>query len=169
MRTALSFLYRATEILGAVFLVLIGVLIITQVGSRLIGHPVQGADELSGYCMAASFFLMLGPALRRGAHIRVAVLIDRLGYKNRRRMEVICLLFATALSAFFAWSWLRMTYQSYDYGDLDQGILPIPLWIPQTAMGVGIVVLVIALADDLLAVLQGRPASYDNADMQSEG
>ncbi len=169
MRTALSFLYRAAEFLGAVFLVLIGVLIVSQVFSRLVGRMVPGADELAGYCMAASFFLMLGPALRRGAHIRVGVLVDRLHGSLRRVFEVICLGFASALSLYFAFYWVRMTYDSYDFGDLSQGVLPIPLWIPQAAMAAGLVVLVVALLDDLIAVLMGREASYQNAGLQSEG
>jgi TRAP-type C4-dicarboxylate transport system, small permease component len=169
MRTALSFLYRAAEVLGAVFLVLIGVLIVSQVFSRLLGRMVPGADELAGYCMAASFFLMLGPALRRGAHIRVGVLVDRLHGGARRVFEVICLGFATALSLYFAYYWVQMTYDSYDFGDLSQGVLPIPLWIPQAAMAAGLIVLVVALIDDLVAVLQGREASYQNAGLQSEG
>jgi TRAP-type C4-dicarboxylate transport system permease small subunit len=169
MRTALFYLYRAAEILGAVFLVLIGLLIVSQVFARLIGRIVQGADELAGYCMAASFFLMLGPALRRGSHIRVGVLVERLQGGARRAMELVCLAFATALSGYFAFYWLRMTWDSYDFGDLGQGVLPIPLWIPQAAMAVGLVILVVALVDDLVAVLQGRPASYQNAEMQSEG
>ncbi len=169
MRTALTFLYRAAEILGAVFLVLIAVLIVSQVFARLAGRMVPGADELAGYCMAASFFLMLGPALRRGAHIRVGVLVDRLHGTPRRALETLCLAFATALSGYFAWFWLRMTYDSYDFGDLGQGVLPIPLWIPQAAMAVGLIILVVALLDDLLAVIQGRQASYQNAEMQSEG
>lgn len=169
MRAALSVLYRAAEVLGAVFLVLIGVLIVSQVFARMVGRMVPGADELAGYCMAASFFLMLGPALRRGAHIRVGVLVERLRGGARRAMELACLLFATALSGYFAWFWLRMTYDSYDFGDLGQGVLPIPLWIPQAAMAVGLVILVVALLDDLLAVLRGRPASYETAGMQSEG
>ena len=169
MRTALSFLYRAAEILGAVFLVLIGVLILSQVFARLAGRMVPGADELAGYCMAASFFLMLGPALRRGAHIRVGVLVDRLHGGVRRAFELVCLGFPSALSLYFAVYWLRMTYDSYDFGDLSQGVLPIPLWIPQSAMAVGLIVLVVALLDDLLAVLTGREASYQRAGLQSEG
>ena len=169
MRTALSFLYRAAEVLGAVFLVLIGVLIVGQVVSRLVGRMIPGADELAGYCMAASFFLMLGPALRRGAHIRVGVLVDRPHGATRRAFEVVCLGFASALSLYFAFYWMRMTYDSYDFGDLSQGVLPIPLWIPQAAMAAGLVVLVVALLDDLIAVLAGREASYQSAGLQSEG
>ncbi|HYF89269.1 TRAP transporter small permease [Azospirillum sp.] len=169
MRTALFILYRTAEILGAVALAAIAVLIITQVGSRLVGRMVPGADELAGYCMAASFFLMLGPALRRGSHIRVGVLVERLHGAPRRAFELACLTFGTALSAYFAWYWLRMTYDSYDFGDLSQGVLPIPLWIPQALMAAGLVVLVIALLDDLVTVLRGGDASYQHAGMQSEG
>ncbi|MBP2302122.1 TRAP transporter small permease [Azospirillum picis] len=169
MRTALSILYKAAEILGAVLLAAIALLVVTQVASRLLDRMVPGADELAGYCMAASFFLMLGPSLRRGAHIRVGVLVERLHGGARRAMELLCLGFATALSAYFAWYWARMTYDSYDFGDLSQGVLPIPLWMPQALMAAGLAVLVIALLDDLLAVLRGGEASYQQAGLQSEG
>lgn len=169
MRTALSVLYRVAEWLGAVFLVLIGVLVVVQVAARLLGRAVPGADELAGYAMAASFFLMLGPALRHGAHIRVGVLLDRLHGAPRRALELGCLAFAAALTGYFAWFWLRMTWDSYDFGDLGQGVLPIPLWIPQAAMAVGLMVLVVALVDDLLAVWRGRPASYQAAGLPGEG
>nr|WP_255542884.1 TRAP transporter small permease subunit [Azospirillum sp. INR13] len=95
-------------------------------------------------------------------------MVERLHGAPRRAFELACLAFGTALSAYFAWYWARMTYDSYDFGDLSQGVLPIPLWIPQALMAAGLVVLVVALVDDLLAVLQGRKASYQQAGMQSE-
>jgi TRAP-type C4-dicarboxylate transport system permease small subunit len=169
MRTALSALYRAAEVLGAVFFVLIALPILAQVFGRPFNLVVPAADEFAGYAMAASFFLMLGPALRSGSHIRVGILIERLQGGARRALELACLAFATALSGYFAFYWLRMTWQSYDFNDLSQGVVPMPLWIPQAAMAVGLVVLVVSFADDLVRVLRGKPASYETADAPGEG
>lgn len=169
IRRFLDRLYGTAEVLGAIAFVAILLPIAGQVAARPFNAVVPAADEFAGYAMAASLFLMLGPALRRGAHIRVGVVLDRLRPAARRPLEIACLAFGTALAGFFAIAWVRMTWDSYDFGDLSQGVLPVPLWLPQAVMGVGLVVLVVALADDLVSVLMGRPASYDSAPAASEG
>jgi TRAP-type C4-dicarboxylate transport system permease small subunit len=169
MRTALSALYRTAEFLGAVLFVLIALPILALVFARPFGIAVPAADEFAGYAMAGSFALMLGPSLRHGAHIRVGIVVERLHGAPRRAMELLCLAFATALTGYFAFHWSRMTWQSFDFGDVSQGVLPIPLWIPQTIMAAGLVVLAIAFLDDLITVARGRPATYETADAPSEG
>lgn len=169
MRPALSALYRTAEFLGAVLFALIALPILAQVFARPFGIAIPAADEFAGYAMAGSFALMLGPGLRHGAHIRVGIVIDRLRRGSRRIMELVCLSFAAALTGYFALHWCRMTWQSYEFGDLSQGVLPIPLWIPQTVMAAGLIVLAIAFLDDLIAVAGGRQATYETADAPSEG
>jgi hypothetical protein len=56
-----------------------------------------------------------------------------------------------------------MTVTSYQLGDVSQGLVPVPLWIPQSGMALGLVVLFIAVADDLVQVLRGTETSYDAA------
>ena len=169
MRTALSALYRTAEFLGATLFVLIALPILGLVFSRPFGVTIPAADEFAGYAMAGSFALMLGPSLRHGAHIRVGIIVDRLHGAAKRAMELLCLGFATALSGYFAFHWSRMSWQSYDFGDVSQGVLPIPLWIPQSIMAAGLIVLAIAFLDDLITVLRGQSATYETADAPSEG
>lgn len=169
MRAALNGLYRVTEALGATCLALIALLILANIATRLARAVVPGLDEFAMYVMAASFFLLLGPALRKGSHIRVTILLDRLGRGPRRAMELLCLGMATALSAYFAYWWVAMAWDSWDFGDVSQGVVPIPLWVPQATMGYGLVVLVIALTECLFDVIRGRRAVYEDAGMASEG
>jgi hypothetical protein len=56
-----------------------------------------------------------------------------------------------------------MTWESYVFNDRSAGVLPIPLWIPQTGMSLGIIVLTIAFLDDLVTVLRGGTPSYEAA------
>jgi uncharacterized membrane protein (DUF441 family) len=47
---------------------------------------------------------------------------------------------------------------------VSQGLTPIALWIPQTGMALGLVVMTIALLDDLVAILRGADTSYQRAE-----
>jgi len=54
-----------------------------------------------------------------------------------------------------------MTYDSYRFNDMAQGVVAVPLWIPQTGYSGGLVILAIALIDELVNVLRGNRPSYE--------
>jgi TRAP-type C4-dicarboxylate transport system permease small subunit len=163
MRRALDAVYGASGVLAGLFLVAIAVVIVAQIGARLAGLPLPGADDVAGYCLAATSFLGLAATFRRGEHIRVALLVDHVPAVLRRPLELWCLAVAGALSGYFTWYTAEMIWFSWTFNDVSQGLLPIPLWIPQSAMGLGLAVLFVALVDDLVVVLAGRPAAYRGA------
>ena len=84
----------------------------------------------------------------------------------RRALEIISLVVATFLVGLFAWFTCDMTLTSYTLGDVSQGLVPVPLWIPQSGMALGLVVLAVAFVDDLIAVLRGRTTSYASAEAE---
>lgn len=161
MRVLLDGLYRICAVLAAAFLVAIGLLILAQTLGRLVGIVVPSANELAGFCMAATSFLALAPTLRRGGHIRVNLVVARLPPSVRRWTEIWCLAFASALIGYFGWYLIDLAVYSAERGRLSPGLLPIPLWIPQAGMALGTVVLALALLESLIAVLRGQPACYD--------
>jgi hypothetical protein len=65
--------------------------------------------------------------------------------------------------AYFAWFAIGMTWFSYTFGDVSQGLIAVKLWIPQSGMAAGLLVLAVALLDDLIVVLRGGEASYQRA------
>lgn len=169
MRKYLNILYRTAEALGAVCLAMVGVMILSQIVGRQFDAQIPSADEMAGYFMAASGFLLLGPSLRNGVHIRVGIIIERLHGAPRRIMEIVCLTTGLFLTGYLAWYWICLTWDSYDLGEMSQGLLAIPLWLPQSAMGLGLVVLTVALIDDLVRVFAGEEASYNIAGPAAEG
>ena len=54
-----------------------------------------------------------------------------------------------------------MTYDSWRFNDMAQGVLAIPLWIPQLGFSGGLVILSIALIDEMVNVLSGNKPSYE--------
>jgi TRAP-type C4-dicarboxylate transport system permease small subunit len=140
-------------------LFLIGTLVMVLLGiaGRLLGFHIPGTDAYAGYSMAACGFLALAHTLTRGEHIRVTLLLERLGATWRRRLELWSLAAATLLSALFAFYSVRLAFQSWDFNDISTANDATPLWIPQLAMAAGTVVLLVAFADTLVLELRGHP------------
>ncbi|MBM3409474.1 MAG: TRAP transporter small permease subunit, partial [Betaproteobacteria bacterium] len=83
MRKTLDSLYRLSGLLSAFFLLMIAVLVTAQIVGRLFDVLVPSADDFARLSMAASSFLGLAWALRRGAHIRVALLVEKFAPPRR--------------------------------------------------------------------------------------
>ena len=161
MRDALELLYRTSGRLAGFFLVAIAVLSLAQIGGRLLGFAAHSFDEFAGYCMAASSFLGLAYTLRASEHIRMTLLLQRTRGSLRRALELACLAVAVLLVAFFAWHAADMVWFSLVTHGVSQGLVPVPLWIPQTGMALGLAILLVALLDDLIIALAGGVPSYD--------
>jgi TRAP-type C4-dicarboxylate transport system permease small subunit len=54
--------------------------------------------------------------------------------------------------------------ESLEFHDVSSGIVPVPLWLPQSVMALGLSVLTLAFADELWQLLRGRPTSYAEAE-----
>lgn len=164
VRAFLDSIYRGCGAVAGVFLASIAVLVATQIVGRLFGVLVPGADDLAGFSLVATSFLALPYTLKAGGHIRVALLLQRLAPARRRAFELWCLAAGAFVSAYFAFYAVDLAWGSYVFGDMSQGVLPIPLWAPQSGMALGLVVLAIAFLDELSLVLLGKPPSYQKSD-----
>lgn len=169
MRRLLDGLYLGAGILAGIFLTLIAILSLAQIVGRALGFAAYSFDEFAGYCMAASSFLGLAYTFRANQHIRVSLLIDRLSGSRRRVWEVACLAVALTLLAFFTFFACEMTWFSFRVNDVSQGLVPVPLWIPQSGMALGLAVFTVALFDDFVAALDGRTPSYLRAERAEDG
>ncbi len=160
MRKLLEWLYTGAGVLAGIFLILIAILSLAQISGRLLGFDAYSFDDFAGFCMAASSFLGLAHTYRRNEHIRVALLIERFHGGTRRALESLCLGASTFLLCFFAWYATDMAWTSHEIHDVSQGLVAVPLWLPQSGMALGLIILALALLDDLLVLLAGGTPSY---------
>ncbi|GIW37193.1 MAG: membrane protein [Meiothermus sp.] len=160
MRKFLEGLYGLSSLLAGLLVVFIFVIILAQILGRQLGVAILSANELSGFAMAGAVFLALAPTLRAGAHIRVGVLVRRLQGRVRRALELLVGTFSLLASGYATLQLWRLVLDSYRYGDLAPGLLPLPIWIPQSFLAVGLTIFTIALADNLGALLRGELPSY---------
>ncbi len=168
MRKILNGLYTGSGILAGIFLILIAVLSLAQIGGRVLGFDAYSFDDFAGFCMAASSFLGLAHTYRRNEHIRVALVIDRFSGGKRRALELLCLTASTYLVSFFAWYAGDMVVTSYQINDVSQGLVAVPLWLPQSGMALGLAIMAIALLDDLVTLLVRGTPSYLVAEQEKK-
>lgn len=152
IRTTLDRIYLSAGIVAAICMICILVLILLQMLARWTGEMLPGTTDYAGYFMAASSFFAFAYALNYGAHIRVNLFLRLLG-KYRRAGEIWCFAIASALGAYLAYYAIKTTRFSYILEDKSQGLDATPLWIPQSAMAIGAVILAIALFDNLVRLI----------------
>ena len=164
MREALELLYKASGLVAGFFLVAIAALTAAQIVGRQFGFAAYSYDDFAGFCLAATSFLGLAFTFRDNEHIRMTLLLDHVQGGLRRALERACLALAALMVGYFAWYACEMTLISYSLHDVSQGLVAVPLWIPQSGMALGLVILFIAVADDFVAALRGRGTSYQIAE-----
>ena len=163
MRRFLDRLYLASGALGAVFVALICVLMIAQSVLREFGVGMGAVnDVVAWFCAAASFFAM-AHAFKHGDFVRVTLLLEKLPAGVRRGVEIACLAIGVVATGYLAFWANKFTYDSWAFNEVAQGLLPIPIWIPQSSFALGSILLLVAMVDELVIVLRGGRPTYVTA------
>lgn len=158
---SLDAIYRAAGVLAGIFLVAICVIVVAQIIARQMETIIPSADQFAGFCLAATSFLGLAYSFRSGSHIRVTLFTQALKGFASRLFVVIALVVATAISSLLAWETLKMVGQNAARGEVTSGLVPIPLWLPQLGMAVGVTLFAIAIAEDLVSAVMGRTTAFE--------
>jgi TRAP-type C4-dicarboxylate transport system permease small subunit len=161
IRRLLDGLYLAAGYLAGLFLIAIFGLMMALSLGREVGVNIPAGDDYAAWCMAALAFLSLAYTFKSGEIIRIGLVIDRFEGRTRRAIEVGCLLLGTSIVGFFAWHAVRMTYDSWRFNDISQGVVAVPMWFPQLGYSTGLVILFVAFADELVHVLAGHHPRYE--------
>lgn len=160
LRRALDLFYTGCGVLAGIALVAIAVCVLIQICARLLGVVVTWSAEFAGYAMAASSFLALAYTFNTGGHIRVDLILARLPAGARRAAELLSLILGNLVVGYFAWYSVVMVWQSYVFKDVGQGSFPVPLWMPQAFMALGVVALAVLLIDNLVRFVLWDTTSY---------
>ena len=164
LRSALDRLYAASGALAALSLAGVCVVMLAQALGREIGVLVRGADDITAWLTAASAFLALGHTFRRGELVRVGILLERLSAPARRRAEMAALSVALAFVGYMLWAVTKFVYESWRFGELAQGLIKIPIWIPQSSVVLGMLIFFIAVLDEWVTVIRGNKPAYEIAE-----
>lgn len=155
-----AWLDRIPLALAGAALALIVVMVTSDIITRSAGYSLLFANEYGEYLMAASVFLALPAVTLARAHLAAEFLVVRCGPRTRTLLRLLSdiVLFVYALALFGIA--LRMVWVSYAQGLRSQGLMMTPLFVPQTAMLLGLLLFVLCAGLQAAIAIRGaaRPA-----------
>ena len=164
MRRFLDRLYTASGAFAALCLAGICALMLAQAAGREFGLLIRGADDITAWLTAASAFFALGHTFRHGELVRVGLFIDMLKPAARRSAEIVALSLTALFVGYMAWAVVRFVYGSWQFHEVAQGLIKVPIWIPQLCFVLGVLIFLIAILDDLIVVMRREKPSYQLAE-----
>ena len=164
MRRFLDRLYAASGALAAVSLASIAVVMLAQAAMREAGLLFRGADDIVAWLCAASAFFALGHTFRRGELVRIGILIDHLPRRAQRVVAIAALAITVVFVAYMAYAVVRFVYESWKFNEVAQGLIQIPIWIPQMSFALGALILLVAVVDEFVVLVRGGKPAYQAAE-----
>jgi|GEM_PF-500718 len=141
-------------IVASAALVFMAASVLAQIFGRAAGLSIVGADEMATYAMIVMLFSGLAHTHHHGAHLRVELVVEHFTNRTLVAVRAAALLVAIAFLSVFVWNTFGLSMTSLKRGSLASGLLPVPLWIPQSTLWLGAglywLMLVRSLADLLL-------------------
>ena len=129
-------------------------LVVVQILGRVAGIPIPGAHEAAAFLLAASVYLALAYTLVVNGHIRVTLILERLGPKALWWTEVWCHVFGIYMIGYLAIFSAMLAWRSWQGGETSEGLVAIPLFLPQIAMAIGVGLFAVRLVDQLIQLLR---------------
>jgi TRAP-type C4-dicarboxylate transport system permease small subunit len=149
-----SIVDRISEAACGLFLVATIALIAMEVIARnVFGTSLQISDEVVGYLLVAITFLSMPVAEAHGAFHRVELVQMRLGRRGQLISQTVFDLLSLAASVVVTWQLIRLVMNSWRSADVAATLLQTPLWLPQSAMGLGMALLCLALLRSIMVKL----------------
>ena len=163
-RLVLDGLYLVAGWLAGLSIVAIGVLMLLLSVGREFAINIRGGDEISAWLCAAAAYLGLAHTFKTGDLVRVGLLVEKLQGERRRLAEAAVLAAAAFIAGYFAWYCLDLIWDSWRFRERSQGIISIPIWIPQLCLALGAAIFFVAVIDELVRVLRGAMPAYVKAE-----
>lgn len=155
-----SIIYTFSAWASAFCLIAMTVLILAQIVARLLGVIIPSSEDFAGWLLSATIFFGLAYTFNTGGHIRLTILLGKLPEKIRKVFEIFALIVGICIAAYLAYYTCFTVYESFDFDDITDTYLPMPLWVVQLPMALGSVFLLFACIDSLLVILSGKTPNY---------
>jgi TRAP-type C4-dicarboxylate transport system permease small subunit len=155
-----KYFYLTSAVLSGTSLVTMTMLILAQIVARFMNTVIPSSEDFAGWLLSATIFFGLAYTFQEGGHIRVTMLVTRLEGAKRRYLEFFNLVCGIFISGYLAFYTLYTVYDSYDFEEVTDTYLVVPLWMVQSPMAIGSLFLFIAMLDSLRIMLMGETPQY---------
>jgi TRAP-type C4-dicarboxylate transport system permease small subunit len=151
---ALALANRAIVLVSSIALFIASFVLTYSVVSRYFLHlSTDWQDELSVFLIVGAVFMSSASIQERRGHVAIEAIIGLLPARINRVRQVMADAASFAFCAFFAWkSWLLLA-EAWSENFHSESTWGPPLWIPYSLMTVGMTLLAVQLAMQILRAL----------------
>jgi TRAP-type C4-dicarboxylate transport system permease small subunit len=119
------------------------------------GRQIRGADDIVSWLCAAAAFFALGHTFRHGELVRVGLWLDAWPARARGRRSSGRSA-SPRCSRLHAVGGERFVYESWQFNEVAQGLIKVPIWIPQMSFLVGVLIFFVAVLDELVRCCEAK-------------
>jgi TRAP-type C4-dicarboxylate transport system permease small subunit len=135
------------------------VLVVVDVALRtFFSSSLLLVDEVCGYLLVLVAYFAYAEALKKDAHVRVDMVFNMLSDRVKVRLDLLFSIVSVIAIAVVTWASVIMVSRAYERGVTVPGILLTPVWIPQLAIVIGLLALLLQFLVEIRK-LAGRAAS----------
>jgi len=137
----LSLAIRLTTALGALAVLAIALIGTTDVLSiRMLNQSIPGVIKLSETGLVLALFLGLAVVAHKRSHIRIDILVTRLGPRARSFFDATGYLFTAAFFTMWTWQMGHMAVKSWSIRETATGLLPFPIYPIKIILFLGLLI-----------------------------
>ena len=152
-----EFLIRVGGALSSLLIILIlGIVCYAVLQRYVLDKPLLWSDQFIGYLLVATIMLGAAEALRRGDHISIELLAERVDGKRRLFIRLLNNFAVIAFAAVLGWSTWNSIEFARAFGSYSVGYIEIETWIPQVPLLFGAGLLILAATVRLLRLLSEK-------------
>jgi C4-dicarboxylate transporter, DctQ subunit len=128
-------------------LVVLAITAVNVVARYGLASPIAGVDEATGFLVVVIVMLGAAEALRRDDHIRIDILHEHLGRPAIWWLDLLAHAGVLVFALFLLVMSCKTVAFSYAFGAYSSGYLELALWVPQSSLVIGALLLaLVALA-----------------------
>ena len=149
--------YLALGYVCGVELLLLAFFITYQAIARSLDGPVApGSGAMSGYVLAMAVTWGLAYSLRSGAHVRIDVLLPRMGPRVRAVSDFVALTGVAFLGYVITWKMWEKVISDYQRETMSIDYPLTPLFIPKIVIALGFTFLVLTALQMMVSMVAER-------------
>ena len=150
------------ESLVCVCLVVMTALTFVNVVARYVfSASLSFSEEITTYLFVLLSLLGSAIAAKRGAHLGLTIISDRVGPKAGRVLGIISMACATAFSAIICYFGFFMALNQFNKGQLTAGT-QLPEWIFGSFVPIGALFVTIRFGENLVPLLAGKEIQHED-------
>lgn len=142
---------RGVVAIGAMALSALPLIVFYDVVARYVfDAPTIWATEISIYLLQLLVFLPMGVLVSEGVHVRSTLLTDRLSSRGRKLLQQFSLIMIVIFAVFVIKLGWQLTAHAWSQSQASATLLAVPLWIPNSLIPIGGLLLLISALGALL-------------------